>query len=187
MKVAVPACEGCPDKRQYILYGSFAGRISCSIHIYGCKKGYESRVTPFCLPVAPNMGAAKPELERDGTLFYADNYTCSLHIGIAVDSLFRQYKMFVRNRVDGLVGYAVILVAVFAVAGAVVGKGDDQRVGTSPKSLKQAGQLAVDIPQCRCVRFFIVFRFTFHIVTVRVMDSGKVDIHEYTFVRRVIL
>lgn len=133
------------------------------------------------------MGATKPEQEKDGTPFYADNYTYSLHIGIEVDSLFRQDKVFVRNRVDCFVGYAVIFVAVFTIAGAVVGKGNHQCVGTLLKNFKQTGQLTVDISQCCRVRFLIVFRFTFHIVTVRVMDSGKVDIHEYTFVRRVIL
>ena len=30
------------------------------------------------------MGATKPEQEKDGTPFYADNYTYSLHIGIDV-------------------------------------------------------------------------------------------------------
>ena len=76
------------------------------------------------------MGATKPEQEKDGTPFYADNYTYSLHIGIEVDSLFRQDKVFVRNRVDCFVGYAVIFVAVFTIAGAVVGKGNHQCVGT---------------------------------------------------------
>lgn len=86
--------------------------------------------------------------------------------------MFRQDKVFVRNRVDCFVGYAVIFVAVFTIAGAVVGKGNHQCVGTLLKTSTN-GQLTVDISQCRRVRFLIVFRFTFHIVTVRVMDSGK--------------
>ena len=161
MRVVAPVCEGCPDKWRYILYGSFAKRISCSIRIYGYKKGYESRVTPFCLAVAPNMGATKLEQEKDGTPFYADNYTYSLHIGIEVDSLFRQDKVFVRNRVDCFVGYAVIFVAVFTIAGAVVGKGNHQCVGTLLKKLQTNG--ATDCRYISMPSRAIPYRLSFYL------------------------
>ena len=57
------------------------------------------------------------------------------HIGIEVDSLFRHDKVFIRNRVDCFVGYAVIFIAVFTIAGAMVGKGNHQCVGTLLKDV----------------------------------------------------
>ena len=86
------------------------------------KKEYGNRAMPSALPPVPGKEAAKPEMEKDDRQFYVDSYTYSLHIGIEVDSLFRQDKVFVRNRVDCFVGYAVIFVAVFTIAGAVVGR-----------------------------------------------------------------
>ncbi len=45
-----------------------------------------------CLSVLPPVSgkeAAKPEMEKDDKQFYVDSYTYSLHIVVAVDSLFR--------------------------------------------------------------------------------------------------
>ena len=44
---------------------------------------------PSALPPAPDKEAAKPEMEKDDRQFYVDSYTYSLHIVVAVDSLFR--------------------------------------------------------------------------------------------------
>ena len=80
----MPAYEGFPNKLRYNPHDWFVEKTG-----YNIKKEYENRVMPSALPPVPDKEAAKPEMEKDDRQFYVDSYTYSLHIVVAVDSLFR--------------------------------------------------------------------------------------------------
>ena len=84
-----PACEEFPNKLRYNPHDWFVEKTGYNIHINDYKKEYENRVMPSALPPVPDKEAAKPEMEKDDRQFYVDSYTYSLHIVVAVDSLFR--------------------------------------------------------------------------------------------------
>ena len=89
MTIVVPAYEGFPNKLRYNPHDWFVEKTGYNIHIYDYKKEYGNRAMPSALPPVPGKEAAKPEMEKDDRQFYVDSYTYSLHIVVAVDSLFR--------------------------------------------------------------------------------------------------
>ena len=70
-------------------YGEDGYEYHCISHIYDYKKEYENKAMLSVLPPVSGKEPAKPGTEKNDKQFYVGNYTYSLHIVVAVDSLFR--------------------------------------------------------------------------------------------------